>query len=76
MNVSAGSLLRAMDMRSLKARLVVLYAGLLVGNVAVIVWAYALFHGDSIRLGLALLAYTRQVHKISVADASAPVIPA
>ena len=58
LNVSTSRLLRATDMRSFKARLVMLYAGLLVGNAAVIVWAYALFHSDSIKLGLALLAYS------------------
>src|SRR5487761_2056097 len=58
LNVPTDSAVRATDMRPFKARLVVLYAGLLVANVAVSVWAYALFHGDSIRLGLALLAYS------------------
>ncbi len=58
LNVPTHSPVRATDMRPFKARLVVLYAGLLAANVAVSVWAYALFHGDSIRLGLALLAYS------------------
>ncbi len=50
--------MRVTDMRPLKARLVGLYTALLVANVAVAVWGYALFHGNSIKLGLALLAYS------------------
>jgi high-affinity nickel-transport protein len=58
LNVPTNLPVRATDMKSFKARLVALYGGLLVANVAVFVWAYALFHGDSIKLGLALLAYS------------------
>jgi high-affinity nickel-transport protein len=45
-------------MTPLKARLVALY-GLLVGaNIAVGLWAFVLFSGDSVKLGTALLAYS------------------
>jgi nickel/cobalt transporter (NiCoT) family protein len=43
---------------SFKARLAVLYAGLIGANIAVWVWAFALFSGDSVKLGTALLAYS------------------
>jgi high-affinity nickel-transport protein len=41
-----------------KARLVALYAILVVANVAAWVWAFVLFSGDSVKLGTALLAYS------------------
>jgi high-affinity nickel-transport protein len=45
-------------MGSLKTRIVSLYVLLLTANVAVWVWAFALFAGDPVKLGTALLAYS------------------
>jgi high-affinity nickel-transport protein len=43
---------------SFKTRLIALYAALLFANIAVGVWAFVLFSGDSVKLGTALLAYS------------------
>ena len=43
---------------SFKARLIALYTVLICANVAAGVWAFALFSGDSVKLGTALLAYS------------------
>src|SRR5258708_38859079 len=45
-------------MLGLKTRLIALYAALFATNIAVGVWAFAIFSGDSILLGTALLAYS------------------
>jgi high-affinity nickel-transport protein len=45
-------------MTPLKARLIALYTPLVGVNIAVGVWAFALFSGDSVKLGTALLAYS------------------
>jgi nickel/cobalt transporter (NiCoT) family protein len=41
-----------------KTRLIALYAALCCANIAVGVWAFVLFSGDSVKLGTALLAYS------------------
>jgi nickel/cobalt transporter (NiCoT) family protein len=41
-----------------KTRLIALYTALLCANVACAAWAFALFSGDSVKLGTALLAYS------------------
>jgi high-affinity nickel-transport protein len=45
-------------MTPLKARLVALYSLLVGANIAVGLWAFVLFSGDSVKLGTALLAYS------------------
>jgi nickel/cobalt transporter (NiCoT) family protein len=45
-------------MSGLKPRLIALYTLLIGANVAVGVWAFVLFSGDSVKLGTALLAYS------------------
>src|SRR5258708_7815552 len=45
-------------MLGLKTRLIALYAALFATNIAVGVWAFAIFSGDSVKLGTALLAYS------------------
>jgi nickel/cobalt transporter (NiCoT) family protein len=45
-------------MTSFKTRLTVLYAVLVCANMAVWIWAFVLFSGDSVKLGTALLAYS------------------
>jgi nickel/cobalt transporter (NiCoT) family protein len=45
-------------MTSLKVRLIALYTLLICANLAVGIWAFVLFSGDSVKLGTALLAYS------------------
>src|SRR3984957_6954101 len=45
-------------MTSIKTRLIALYTMLVCGNMAVWIWAFVLFSGDSVKLGTALLAYS------------------
>lgn len=45
-------------MTPLKARLIGLYTLLAFANIAVGIWAFALFSGDSVKLGTALLAFS------------------
>src|SRR6267378_3556536 len=45
-------------MLGLKTRLIALYAALFATNITVGVWAFAIFSGDSVKLGTALLAYS------------------
>jgi nickel/cobalt transporter (NiCoT) family protein len=45
-------------MLGMKTRLIALYTGLLCANIAVGVWAFMIFSGDSVKLGTALLAYS------------------
>src|SRR5258708_35112500 len=45
-------------MLGMKTRLIALYTGLLCANIAVGVWAFVIFSGDSVKLGTALLAYS------------------
>src|ERR1700723_4751115 len=45
-------------MTPLKARLIALYTLLVGANMAVWIWAFVLFSGDSVKLGTALLAYS------------------
>src|SRR6202042_847882 len=48
----------ARAMTPLKVRLIALYTLLIGANLAVGIWAFVLFSGDSVKLGTALLAYT------------------
>jgi high-affinity nickel-transport protein len=45
-------------MNPFKTRLIALYTALVSANIAAWIWAFALFSGDSVKLGTALLAYS------------------
>ena len=62
-------------MPGLKTRLIALYTLLICANIAAGVWAFALFAGDSVKLGTALLAYSLGVRHAVDADHIAAIEP-